>query len=143
MKPSKRPNPSSPAKADDLPRSFGGLTVRDAVSYDFALLRKLGSPLFAELDRVRAGEAAPQDVSIRDEHGYEMIALFTMPPREAARIINSEGGVAKFREMAIDRVACSLGPLEVFGLMRCIERDLLAVFSRPDALKQLASIKQG
>lgn len=104
--------------------TIGGLTVRPVVHYDFVILRQLGSPLLTQLGGAISAEArTPFD----DEQGYEMVWQFTRPIREVIAALAQ--GRDHVREIALETIGLTLGPVEVALLVKAVENEFLRAFA--------------
>jgi hypothetical protein len=105
------------------------LTIRPLVAYDFVILRKLDSPLLAQLAKAADPSTLnPQpSTTFPDESAYEMILQFTRPIRDSVALIAK--GRAAFRQTALEQIGFLLGPVEVALLIKAIEREFLRSFS--------------
>lgn len=108
------------------PQTVAGLTVRPVVHADFVVLKKLGSPILANLMGKTPKRAAVHALS--DDSTYELIYQFTRPCAEAERLVDSLGP-KKFRDTARQAIGYALGPIEVMLLSQAVQREFEAAFS--------------
>ena len=135
------------ANADPLPgalaaafagtATIGGLQVRKLVHYDFVLLKRMNSPLLAQLSG-KGGKK--KGTPFTDDQGYEMIWQFTRPCEVVEGALNKLG-VSGFRAMAKREIGLTLGPMETMLLVKAVEGEFVRSFST--CLKHGAPEKEG
>ena len=132
------PLPGPLARAfDPEPLTAAGFTARPVVAADFALLRRLDSPLFrrtlelAEYQRQIAlgklsADAPAPETTFSEEELAEMVYQFTRPVREGRAQLAA--GRDAFREAAMQAVSDRVSPLELPKLVAMVVDNFTAAF---------------
>lgn len=106
-----------------------GLTLRAVVASDLALLRRLNSPLIAELEQLSMPEAERQQPKYTEEDCWELLYLWTRPVAEARAALNR--GREHYRETALRTIADPLPAsvlAEAVAIMQAIAENFLRGF---------------
>ena len=114
------------AAFEGLPEAVAGLRVRKMVHYDFALLRRLNSPLLRQMAGTN-GKKGKKGTAFTDEQGYEMVWQFTRPCEEVESALDKLG-VSGFRKLTKREIGFGLGPVEVALRVKMVEREVLRSF---------------
>lgn len=125
------------AAFDPDPVSVAGFQIRPVVASDFAILRRLDSPLhrrtleLAEHQRqIAAGtlppEAAPPETQFTEEELAEMVYQFTQPVRQVRAELAR--GRDAFRETALVAISDRLGVLDLPALVAAVVANFTAAF---------------
>lgn len=121
------PLPGSLAKAFPLPEiKVGAFSVRAPVAYDWALLKKLNSPIHRQVLEM-AKPDGQKDVEFTDEEGWDICFQFTRPCREVAEVIR-KGGAELLRQQAEELFAMVLQPLEVTEIVKAVISQIVATW---------------